>query len=548
MCDGVDVKENGAAFPTGEQVYRSSLRSNSVAVKAPSTTYANNLVGLCGAYSPPAFNNAFTNSCGDVTPGFTGGPAAGAKYEEFVRTFANTWRVDSAESLFGAGSDYACAPDPDPEATPQEETPPFAGCPEELRATAEKACAAAGMNAHDCIEDVGATCELDKWVQEAVDANVAANSAEVEKPNCTFLVTGRPKWYGIPKSFEWSGRCDTTFLVVSGPVVDEQFASEQSWCIRYFSIGSEFLMTSSGETLGYLSCSNQGWGIETKSTVISNIGAPADTPTASPTPVSESAVCKELAASTHSRKLQVVEKISAPSPLSMAQVTLLLPVAISGDASELHLDKSYMVLIHTLGQKLLGLSEGEAESLKVTPETPGRLESGRTRVVYAFVATVPAEGASSITPPTEIAINVLFTSALVLHNYDQYDIVPASGGVVESSLMISDAPQLLIATVTFSLPTAAPTTDAPTAIAPASVTTSESKSPAESTTQSSATRSTTKGATGTHVSTTDGAEGMAYITTSTDTEDAPVSKGHASFLCTAATLVCMWPLTFSFAI
>jgi len=543
MCDGVDVTENGAAFSTGEKVYRSSLRSGSVAVKVPSTTYANNLEGLCGAYSPLAFSNAFTNSCGDVTPGFNGGPAAGAKYKEFVRTFANTWRVDTEDSLFaGAGSDYACAPDP--EATPQEENPPFDGCPEELRAKAEKACAAAGMNAQDCIDDAGATCEVDEWVQEAVDANVAASSADVEKPNCTFLVTGRPKRYGNPKSFDWSGRCDTTFSVVSGPVAEEvPFASKQNWCIRYFSIGAEFLVTSSGVTLGYLSCSNQDFWIESKSTVISTIGALATTPTASPTPASESAICKELAASTNNRKLQAVDQISSPSPLSMAQITLALPVTISGDASELHLDKTYMALIHTLGQKLLDLIEDEAAGLAVTPETASRLESGRTRVVYAFVATVPTERASSIVLPTEVAINVLFTSALVLAPpSNQYDIVPASGGVVESTLMISDAPQLLVATVTFFLPTAAPTTATPTTATPtatpttATPTTLESEStesPAESTTQSSATSSTTEG-------TTEGAEGMANTTTSTNTEDAPVSKGHASFVCTAVTLLYMY--------
>merc|ERR1712232_1174594 len=247
----VDVQTNSIVFPTGEMVSRGGLRSSAVSVKVPARSYANNLEGLCGAYSSPYIGDSFTSSSGNVTAGFSGGPS-GNGYDRFVASFANTYKVNSSNSLFPP--DHSCAPEfvtttmTTTTAAPQ----PFAGC-ENLRAQAESACMAAGANFQDCMDDVGATCELDNWVNEAVFANVACSSDGVERPTCTFDIKGTPDRYGDPKSFEWSGPCDTTFSATHAASIH---------CESKHNLDALILKTSTGVDLGSLSCSNQDWSIE----------------------------------------------------------------------------------------------------------------------------------------------------------------------------------------------------------------------------------------------------------------------------------------------
>merc|ERR1712110_1159642 len=161
----VDVQPSSIVFPTGEIVSRGHLRSSAVSVKVPAQPYANNLGGLCGAYLSPYIGDSFTSSSGDVTAGFSGGPS-GNGYDSFVVSFADTYKVNSSNSLFPP--DHTCAPEfvTTTMNTTTAAPLPFAGC-ENLRAQAESACMAAGANFHDCMDDVGATCELDSWVNEA---------------------------------------------------------------------------------------------------------------------------------------------------------------------------------------------------------------------------------------------------------------------------------------------------------------------------------------------------------------------------------------------
>jgi len=246
----VDVQPSSIVFPTGEMVSRGHLRSSAVSVKVPARSYSNNLKGLCGAYSSPYIGDSFTSSSGDVTAGFSGGPS-GNGYDSFVASFASTWKVNSEDSLFPA--DHTCAPEfVMTTKTTTTAPPPFAGC-ENLRAQAEAACMDAGANFRDCVDDVGATCELDNWVEEAVFANSACSSDGVERPTCTFDIKGTPERYGDPKSFEWSGPCDTTFSATQ---------ARSTWCESKYRLEVTTLKTSTGVDLGFLSCSNQDWSIE----------------------------------------------------------------------------------------------------------------------------------------------------------------------------------------------------------------------------------------------------------------------------------------------
>merc|ERR1711977_101000 len=93
----VDVQTNSIVFPTGEMVSRGGLRSSAVSVKVPARSYANNLEGLCGAYSSPYIGDSFS-----------GGPS-GNGYGSFVASFANTYKVNSSNSLFPR--DHTCAPE-----------------------------------------------------------------------------------------------------------------------------------------------------------------------------------------------------------------------------------------------------------------------------------------------------------------------------------------------------------------------------------------------------------------------------------------------------
>merc|ERR1712093_138716 len=67
--------------------------------------------------------------------------------------------------------------------------------------------------------------------------------------SCTFGIKGIPQSYGEPQNFEWSGPCDTTFSMA------------QETCKDNHDLDTSVLKTSTGETLGHLSCANQVWEI-----------------------------------------------------------------------------------------------------------------------------------------------------------------------------------------------------------------------------------------------------------------------------------------------
>merc|ERR1712232_1291982 len=70
-------------------------------------------------------------------------------------------------------------------------------------------------------------------------------------------ITGTPGKYGEIVTFVWSGPCDTTFRTE---------IEAHKWCKENHDLDAVFLKTSTAESLGYLSCSNQAWEIERRPT------------------------------------------------------------------------------------------------------------------------------------------------------------------------------------------------------------------------------------------------------------------------------------------
>jgi len=248
----MELNETSVVLPTGELVARESIKSNTVEVRLPADPYRNNLEGLCGAYSPPHFNDTFTNGCGEITPGFSGGggPRAGKKYAAFHKYFGNTWKVEPEDTLFPAG---ACEPEPEQNSVTTTTTValPFAAC-EDLREQAESACESAGGNYEECLDDIGVTCELDKWLEEAKFAEEIAESPDVEKPMCHFDITATPGRFGSAKHHHWTGPCGSSFAVKRVP---------HDFCAGGWGLDAFEFSTSTGHVLGYLGCSNQDWEI-----------------------------------------------------------------------------------------------------------------------------------------------------------------------------------------------------------------------------------------------------------------------------------------------
>jgi hypothetical protein len=168
---GVSCSATTCTFPDGEVVSRSG---GSVFVRLPSK-YCGAVQGMCGRYQPTTnFADAYSASSGEVidvsaASGQTynwGGPFWGKYQSQFVESYKAT----GATSLFSASE---CSNTPT--VMPSVIKEPFADCPG-LMADAVRECPD-GARYNDCLMDVGATCNLEKWVKDAETAGPPADFA-----------------------------------------------------------------------------------------------------------------------------------------------------------------------------------------------------------------------------------------------------------------------------------------------------------------------------------------------------------------------------------
>lgn len=183
-------------FPDGEVV---SMRGSTVWVRFPAK-YCGNVQGMCGNYSPEKdFSDAYSDANGNVVSLVGqkykwGGPFWGPYQAKFVESFkATTGAVVTTTTTTTTTTKAPTLPTTakmavadrrlaerdyteqslftDSECKSVEEEPPavikapYADCPElEIKAIDE---CPAGVNYENCLMDVGETCNLDRWTQEA---------------------------------------------------------------------------------------------------------------------------------------------------------------------------------------------------------------------------------------------------------------------------------------------------------------------------------------------------------------------------------------------
>jgi hypothetical protein len=193
---------NTIVFPSGEMVLTKN-DGEVTTIELPSA-YCDNVYGLCGAYKlDDNFANTLAmndfNEAGEATvwdgeyeERWNNGPVGGTFQTEFVES----WKVTSAEALFSASE---CPSGESSEGVPAAD---YAECPE-LEAEAEAKCPTGVMH-EDCVADVGQTCELEKWVEEATEAEEEFES-EPEMPATVDDYTGDAG--------------DTTDIVPGGPTL-----------------------------------------------------------------------------------------------------------------------------------------------------------------------------------------------------------------------------------------------------------------------------------------------------------------------------------------
>ena len=165
---GITVDGSSVTFPTGEVVFLGGNRPWLFTTIALPASYCGNVHGICGAFSPEQdFANKLTVNDANLTT-FNGqhytmgsGPYLG----EFQSVFAESWKVSGDDAVFTAEE---C-----PSSSPYDKGPPeaFANCPT-LKAQAEAQCPS-GEAHQGCMADVGSTCDLEKWVNAAKEADEA---------------------------------------------------------------------------------------------------------------------------------------------------------------------------------------------------------------------------------------------------------------------------------------------------------------------------------------------------------------------------------------
>ena len=215
--EGVDVQPPGAAvvveghkirFPMADGTEAVVIaRPDRLTVKLPAAC-CGNVNGLCGQYSPAeSFADAYTDAAGQrgsYPSSRWGGPYGG----EFQRQFVDSFKVAATAkgALFTAAE---CPGDDGPVDVDPEPSEPFEACEPGLLAEALTQCPR-GRFFDNCLNDVGATCDLSRWVKEANDA--ADDLAALEDE--TVEVPAKPEPRSSPSSEVQHGSCDS--LVQSG--------------------------------------------------------------------------------------------------------------------------------------------------------------------------------------------------------------------------------------------------------------------------------------------------------------------------------------------
>merc|ERR1712232_559244 len=163
------------------------------------------------------------------------------------------------------------------------------------------------------------------------------------------------------------------------------------------------------------------------------------------------ATCPQPCFGPDGRKLADVTRRTrtAPSPGSMAELTMMIPVTTTLNSSTFEGDAHLVTLMRAVGQTLLGL---DAYERKLTKIALGRgsaavASNAAETAVVTFVVSVPTERASKLEVKTAEDVCQAFQSKGLSH-----DIVPVSGGTLKSYLRISDMPHLVAVVVTSTIP------------------------------------------------------------------------------------------------
>lgn len=142
------------------------------------------------------------------------------------------------------------------------------------------------------------------------------------------------------------------------------------------------------------------------------------------------------------------DQSAAPKPGSMAEVTVSVPVTMSGNGSKMERDGHLMATLRTVGQEVLGLHETEKHLVKVT-----MLQTDATPVRLSFVVSIPAERAAIMRVKTATEVMQIFQSS-ALSNHP-VAINTATGEFVEHHLSLNDVRHHVVASIVDMLPASA---------------------------------------------------------------------------------------------
>merc|ERR1712232_75690 len=143
------------------------------------------------------------------------------------------------------------------------------------------------------------------------------------------------------------------------------------------------------------------------------------------------------------------QRRTAPSPGSMAELTMMIPVVTTLNSSTFEGDAHLVALMRAVGQTLLGLDayEGTVMHIALSRGSAGIASNAAGAALVTFVVSVPTERASNLEVKTAGDVGQTFQSEGLSH-----DIVPASNRSMKSYLRISDMPHLVVAVVTSTIP------------------------------------------------------------------------------------------------
>lgn len=156
---------------------------------------------------------------------------------------------------------------------------------------------------------------------------------------------------------------------------------------------------------------------------------------------------------------------STPSPGSVAEMIISVPVATPRNSNwssridwSMESDADLMATMRAVGQTLLGLNDDERKLVRVKLDR-AKLDSAGTppkAASVSFAASVPAERASSIRIKTAEEVPKIFHAESIVSPKLEHEIVPASGEIMKSYLLLSDVRHQVVAIVTDTLPAQVP--------------------------------------------------------------------------------------------